>query len=320
MKALVTGGTGFIGSRVVQELLTGGHSVRLHSRKSTIPRTFQGEVEIVRGDLEDPHSVVRAMEGMNLLFHIGEIKNTSKASSEKNVKLIESVVPAMQREGLGRLVFVSSLSVSGIPSTIPADEETPASLVLHDHYTAYKRKVEEIITSAPPDFEYSIVRPAPVYGPGSRYLGRLVSVIEKIGPLGIPFPGGGENMAPLIHVADLARAIVLAGTRPEAAGKVFILSDGFRHSWHEFFTAIAGSMGKDIRIIPLPLLLLKLAAVPLDLFSMFLGVDLDPVSYLNYFSKDLLFDSGKAKKLLGWEPRYALDEGVKEMVRSYKKK
>lgn len=320
MKALVTGGTGFIGSHVVEDLLAAGHSVRVLSRKQSDSAGFSGDVEVYQGNLEDPPAVIRAMKGMDILFHVGEVENTSKSAAEKNVMLISAIIPAMKAEEIRRLVFVSSLSVSGIPASTPADEETPASVTLSDHYTAYKRLAEHMLKEKSTGFEYVIVRPAPVYGPRSRHLGRLIDVIEKFGPVGIPFPGRGDNIAPLIHVSDLAHAIARAGTVPEAAGQTFNITDGLRHSWRDFFAAIAKSVGKDLRIIPLPLLLLKLAAVPFDLFSMFLGVNLDPVSYINYFSKDLFFDNSKAKRILDWSPRYSLAEGVEDMVRFYRGK
>ena len=61
---------------------------------------------------------------MEVLYHIGEIKNTTKAASEKNMKLLEEVLGQVKRQKLRRIVFVSSITVSGIPSTVPADEDT----------------------------------------------------------------------------------------------------------------------------------------------------------------------------------------------------
>lgn len=318
MKALVTGGTGFIGSAVVDCLVEANHSVRIFSRKDHIPEKLKGwDAEVFRGDLENPGSVADAMSGMDIFYHIGEIKNVTKAASEKNVRLMEHILAALDKTGVRRLVFVSSITVSGIPSGTPADENTPPETILKDHYTSYKRRCEELISSSP-DREYSIVRPAPVYGPGSRYLSRLIKTLEKIGPLGLPFIGSAENNAPLIYVRDLARAIFLAGFRESAAGQTFNLTDGFLHSWFDFFNEIAGNLGKKLRILPLPPILLKLPALPLDLFSGFFGMELDPVSYLNYFSRNISFVNNKARELLSWEPEYNLEKGIREMMISYR--
>jgi len=321
MKALVTGGTGFIGSPVVDRLLAEGHVVRLFSRKPKVPERLQcRNVEAYQGDLEDASSLIKAMEGVDTLFHIGEIKNITKFAAEKNVKLVEQIVEHVTATGVKRFVFVSSITVAGIPSSLPAREETEPDIALQDQYTAYKRRCEEIIRGKTEGCEFAIMRPAPVYGPGSRYLGRMVSAIEILGPLGLPFIGDAKNLAPLIHVQDLSAAICRAGTVPAAAGQTFNLTDGLSHSWFDFFHAVSEALGKKLRIVPLPSLLLKLMGAPIELFSGFFGINLDPIHYVDYFSKNLLFDNAKAKALLDWQPEYSLPDGVREMVAYYKRK
>lgn len=320
MKALVTGGTGFIGTHVVRSLLDEDHAVRIFSRKRDLPETFKNaRVEVETGDMEDVQSLVNALEGIDIFYHIGEIKNSSKAASERNVRLVKEVIGCLKEKNVQRIVFVSSITVSGIPSAIPADETTEPRLILNDHYTAYKKRCEDIISSNK-GCEYVIIRPAPVYGPGSRYLGRFINILGWLGPVGVPFIGNAENLVPLIQVRDLAQAIYRAGTEPAAAGQMFILTDGLRHSWFDFFQAITEGLGKRFRVIPVLPAFLKVTALPLDLFSGFLGVSIDPVSYITYFSQDLYFDNTKARKLLGWVPRYSLTEGVKDMLSFYKRR
>ncbi len=318
-KALVTGGTGFIGSHVVDRLLAEGHAVRLFSRNAAVPEQFHGRaVEPFQGDLEDISSVIKAMAGMDIFFHIGEIKNITRSAAQKNVALVEQVVHHLAREGVQRLIFISSITVAGIPSTSPADEDTKAAVTLRDQYTTYKRRCEEIIREGMQGSGHAIIRPAPVYGPGSRYLGRMVSALEILGPIGLPFIGDAKNIAPLIYVKDLASAICRAGLEPAAEGQTFNLTDGLSHTWHDFFQAVTDALGKKLRIIPLPSLFLKLMGTPFDMFSGFLGFDLDPVHYVDYFSKDILFSNRKAQTLLNWQPAYALPEGVRELVAYYR--
>jgi nucleoside-diphosphate-sugar epimerase len=318
MKALVTGGTGFIGSQVVERLLEDGHFVRVLSRRQTSDERGKSDhVETVQGDLEAPETVASAMEGTDIFYHIGEIKNITKAAAEKNVALVKRVIEGIGSSGVKRIVFVSSITVAGIPSEIPANEDTVPATVLSDHYTSYKRECERLLTENQAGFEYTIIRPAPVYGPGSRHLGRLIDTVEKFGPVGLPFAGNARNKAPLIYVKDLAEAIYLSGMRPTASGQVFNLTDGLDHSWLDFLVCIAGCLGKKLRIIPLPPLLLKISAVPLDLISGFLGFEIDPLHYLDYFSKDIFFDNARARELLDWKPEYSLEAGVREMIDSY---
>jgi nucleoside-diphosphate-sugar epimerase len=318
MKALVTGGTGFIGSSVVDLLLREGHSVRLFSRRRELPEGLkEKDIEVFRGDLKDFASVIRAMDGIDLFFHIGEITNITEAASFNNVKLIEQILTAVIEKEIRRFIFVSSLTVAGIPSVIPANEDTEPEVILEDHYTSYKRKSERLIINTIPG-RYVILRPSPVYGPGSRYFVNFIRAVDKFGPIGFPFIGNAKNLAPLIYVKDLARAIYLSGLLPAASGQIFNLTDGIRHSWLDFLTSIAGLLDRKLRIMPIPPLLLKIPAIPLDMLSGMIGIKIDPVHYVNYFSKDLFFDNAKAKNLLNWHPEFSLDDGAKEMVKFYR--
>jgi dihydroflavonol-4-reductase len=318
MKAFVTGGTGFIGSQVVERLLEAGHFVRVLSRKQTSAERWKsGHSEAVQGDLEDPETVIGAMEGTDVFYHIGEIKNVTKAASEKNVRLMKRLIEGIASSGVKRIVFVSSLTVAGIPSETPANEDTVPATVLTDHYTSCKRECERLLAENAGGFEYAIIRPAPVYGPGSRYLGRLIAAVEKFGPIGLPFAGNAKNKAPLIYVKDLAKAIYLSGMRATASGQVFNLTDGLDHSWRDFLGCIAECLGRKLRIVPLPPLLLKISAVPLDLISGFLGFEIDPLHYLDYFSKDIFFNNARAREFLDWKPDYTLEAGVRDMTDNY---
>jgi nucleoside-diphosphate-sugar epimerase len=231
------------------------------------------------------------------------------------------MIAALKSSGVKRLVFVSSLSVAGIPLAIPATENTPAAQVLRDQYTEYKRKAEEMIRHSPAGVEHVILRPGIVYGPRSRHLGGLVDVIRRFGPLGLPFIGPGTNLMPLIHVKDLARAVFLAGTLPGAANQTLNLTDGERRTWLEFFTAIAETQHKRFRIIPVHPALARLPAMFFDLFTGILGQSLDLPSYVSYVSRDVHFDNGKARSVLGWNPVYLdLRDAVHDMVEWYAKK
>lgn len=319
MKVLVTGGTGFVGRGVVDLLLAGNHSVRLFSRRPSLPERWEGRnIEVFQGDLEDFSSVSRAMEGVGVFYHIGEIKNVSRSAALKNIRLAEQITDSLAAKGVGRLVFVSSITVAGIPSSLPADEETSPEIIFDDHYTFGKRECERYIAGNSGGSQYAVIRPAPVYGPGSRYLGRIVETIKKLGPVGLPFPGDARNLAPLIYVKDLARAIYFSGMKEEAANQIFNVTDGIRHSWLDFLSAITEFMGRKLRVVPFPTFLFKFPSFFLDLFSGIFGFELDMQHYMDFFSRDVFFENEKAKRLLEWEPEYCvLADGVKEMLGSY---
>ena len=321
MKVLVTGGTGFIGSKVVDLLVEQGHSVRLFSRQTGLPPRFTGkEVALSHGDLKEHDSVLDAMMGTEVFFHIGELKNTSPGAAEKNVLLVERIVSHLRQSGVKRLVFISSLTVAGIPAHTPATEETMPAVTIEDPYTRYKQQCENLLVEKASGVEYAVIRPGVVYGSGSRYLGGLITAIEKIGPVGFPFIGNGKNTMPLIHVKDLARAIYLAGIQQDAAGQTFNLVDGLNTTWIDFFTTVARACGKSFRIIPFPSLAMRAPARIFDLLIGLFSVKLSMDHYVQYAAADLVFDVTKAKQVLKWAPEYDLEKGVDEMVRGYGKK
>jgi UDP-glucose 4-epimerase len=322
MQALVTGGTGFIGSHVVDLLLENGHSVTLFSRKPDVPQAWKGrDVTVATGDLREPGSVIDAMKGADAVFHIGEVRSTTAGNAAMNVDLVERMVMALRPAGVKRLVFVSSLSVAGIPLAIPATEDTPASKVLHDQYTEYKRKAEDIIHQSTNGVEHVILRPGVVYGPGSRHLGSLIDVILRLGPYGLPFIGDGTNLMPLIHVKDLASAVYLAGSAPGAANQTLNMTDGERRTWLGFLTAVAEAQRKRVRLIPVHPALARFPAMFVDLFTGIFGQKLDLPAFVSYISRDVHFDCDRARSVLGWEPVYLdLRDAVRDMVAEYAKR
>jgi nucleoside-diphosphate-sugar epimerase len=315
MRALVTGGTGFIGSRVVDLLLKQGQVVRLFSRQRELPRRLQGKnVTLYHGDLSDPATLLDAMEGMDVVYHLGEIRNTSRHAAEMNVRTLEWVVDELGQAGIERIVFVSSLSVAGIPSQVPATEDTRPAVELDDHYTWYKRTCEKILADQS-NAASVIIRPGMVYGTGSQHLKRLVTLVQRLGPLGFPLVGKGMHLAPFVHVNDLAEAICRAGTRTPAVCQVFNITDGQHHSWFDFFKAIADASETRFRILPLSPPLMRGPARCLDFFLGLSGVKLSLNNYVRYLDSDILFDPARAKKLLGWMPQENFELSVAAMVR-----
>ncbi len=321
MKALVTGGTGFIGSNVVDLLVGEGHSVRLFSRKPDLPARFAGkDVSLFQGDLGDPGSLLAAMNGMDVLYHLGEIRNTTPGAAKRNVALMEQVADRLVTSGIRRLVFVSSLTVAGIPARTPADEETTPAITLRDHYTRYKEECEKLLAEKSSGTEYAVIRPGVVYGPGSRYLGVLIGGIDRLWAFGIPFLGRGASVAPFIYVKDLARAVYRAGTEQDAAGQVFNLTDGSNETWADFIHAIASALGRKSRILPVPPPLFGIPSHFIDSFSGLFGVTPGLNAYVRYVTTDLLFDNRKAQQFLRWKPEFTRQQGIEEMVREYREK
>lgn len=313
MKAIVTGGTGFIGRRIVEELVSEGHEVRIVSRSGLKKESGHENVELVKGDLREISSVIHAIDGREVIYHAGELRNTSRLAASKNLEAVKSILEHCREAGLRRFVFVSSISVAGIPAGVPAYETTPPATELSDHYTAYKREAEEHLRTAS-GIEISIVRPAPVCGQGSRALPGIIRNLKRMSVLGLPFPGDGRNLMPLIQVQDLGRAIARAGTARQAAGETFNLTDGFRHTWRDFLEEIQRVWGRKLRLVQIPPGILKLPAFAIDILAWPFGVSADTWNFVSYLSEDLFFDNRKARELLDWKPDFDLRTMVEDML------
>lgn len=317
MKVLVTGGTGFIGSHVVDQFLSEGHTVRIFSRRPELPAFWKdSEVSLFRGDLRSPGAVIDAMDGVDIFIHIGEIKNTSKFAAKRNVELAEHIVENLKLTGIKRFVFISSITVAGIPATVPATEDTPAARELKDHYTEYKRTCEKIIRES--TVEHAILRPGVVYGPRSVALPRILRRLKLIATIGLPLPGRGEGIVPLIDVRDLSKAVYLAAVKSEGANQTFNITDGLRHTWSDFLSASTNALGSRLRILPVPGLVLQPPALLFDILGEVVGLRTDLMTYISYLTSNLFFDPGRARRLLGWEPVHTdITTGIREMFMSY---
>jgi nucleoside-diphosphate-sugar epimerase len=315
MRALVTGGTGFIGSHVVDLLVENGHDVRVVSRRRDLPDRWKGRpVSLVTGDLGEPRAFFEALRGCDVLFHSGEIKTVNRPAARRNVQLMKQVLEQLTLADVRRMVFVSSISVAGVPAEVPATEDTPPATVLNDHYTWYKRECEKLIRASA-GVEHVIIRPAVVYGPRSRSLRAMAKVIAATGAIGLPFTGKGTNLMPLVHVGDLARAIYHAGVVPDAARQTFNITDGTPHRWKEFFEAIAAAAGKTMHLLPVPPILVRVPALFGDLFTGLFGISADLPSYIQFLSRDVHFSMAKAERILGWRAVHTdVRAGVREMM------
>jgi dihydroflavonol-4-reductase len=216
MDVLVTGATGFVGANVARLLVADGYRVRVLARPASSLRALAGcHIEIVRGDILDPHAVALAIRGCSLVFHVAaDYRLWAKDPRElyhTNVGGTRTVLEACQRAGVGRVVYTSSVGTLGRPTDGgPSTEATP--VVLEDMIGHYKRSkflaervAEEFAARGLP---VVIVNPSNPIGPWEvkpTPTGRLV--LDYLHGRMFATLNTGLN---LIHVADVARGHLLA--------------------------------------------------------------------------------------------------------------
>ena len=265
MKILVTGGTGFVGRQLVQDLLSQGHEVRLLTRQVVLR---EGVETYHLFDIEDEDSQRLAMQGVDVICHLagrahvmGPAPANHEALFEKvNVDWTRRLAGLAFESGVRRFVFVSSIGAVGSSSEPgrPLTEQTPCQPTTP--YGLSKLKAEEALRELALQHgrEWVIVRPPLVYGKGAPgNLDRLAKLIRT----GLPLPLGAIcNARSLIHVANLSAALQSCLQHPQAAGHVFHVRDVRDYSTPDILRGVAASKGRPARFFKFPVPLLRFCA------------------------------------------------------------
>lgn len=322
---LVTGASGFIGRVLCDALAAAGHTVRVASRGlgepaqdeanrnvASSPSAVQSRVAV--GTIGPDTDWSSALEGVDAVVHLaGQTHVPPNASAEVLAELRSVNVAGTERlarmaatAGVKRLVFVSSIKVSGEQSVgapfAETDQPNP-----HDAYAVSKWEAENLLRQIAADtgLEVVIVRPPLVYGPGVG--GNFVRLMEAVAR-GIPLPlGCVRNARSLVYVGNLANALVVCLAHEAAAGQTFLVSDGTDLSTPELVRKLAHAMNRPARLLPIPAFLIRLAAAMAgrpDAARRLLG--------------SLAVSSGKIREKLGWVPPYTLAQGLEETAAWFK--
>jgi UDP-glucose 4-epimerase len=230
MRALVTGGAGFIGSHVVDQLISAGHEARILDLVVS-PWHDPGEVPTVVGDLTDEAAVAEAVSGCQAIFHLAAMADVNEVVTDPartdrvNVHGTFTLLEAARAAGVERFLYASTIWVYGnAPGPEPHDEDTPLTLPPH-LYTATKLAGEMYCRAYGSLYGLpaTILRFGIPYGPRARPAAVLPAFIAKARagePLTVA--GDGRQTRQFIYVEDLAEGMV-AALAPAAAGRVYNL-------------------------------------------------------------------------------------------------
>ena len=248
MRVLVTGGAGFIGSNLVEELLVRGHEVRVLDNFSTGHRPnlagILDDIELVEGDLRSYERVHHAVRGCEIVFHEGALPSVPRSvqdpltTSEVNVGGTLNVLLNARDEGVRRLVFASSSSIYGDAPGFPRREDAaPMPLA---PYPVSKLAAEQYcrVFSSVYGLETVALRYFNIFGrnqdPNSQYsavIPRFISAMRDGWPP--TFHGTGAQSRDFTHIDNVVAANLLAMDAPGAGGRVFNIACGSHHSLNE---------------------------------------------------------------------------------------
>jgi dihydroflavonol-4-reductase len=320
LKVLVTGASGFTGSHLARRLVETGQGVRVLVRAgSSLDRLSGLDVEPVEGDLGDPPSLAKAVAGCERVFHIAAVYREAKLSDSYyrkiNVEGTRLLAEAALAEGGIPFLYCSTCGVHGEVAA-PADETAPYNP--GDIYQQTKVEAERVVFGLHRERGLPVVvlRPVGIYGPGDR---RFLKLFRGVARRKFPLIGSGDVFYHLTHVEDVARGFIRAAEVPEAVGEAFILAGARYTTVRELLDLIAEKAGVEPPAFHWPKTPVYLAAALCEDICRPLGIE--PPLYrrrLDFFLKDRAFTIEKARRILGWEPRVELSEGIAQTLAWYR--
>jgi nucleoside-diphosphate-sugar epimerase len=242
---LVTGGTGFIGGRLIEKLILEHRArVRVMIRQfSTAVRVARFPVEIVCGDITDETFVRKAVAGCDYVFHCAHDYKLSKdVQSQAAAQATKNISEAVIDEGVSRMIHVSSLSVYGSTSDGALTEQT--LWTKSDHaYVEAKRAAEQLVLELYKEKHLPVVvlQPTIVYGPFAKVW--TLDLINQLKTGTVPLVNGGQGYCNPVYIDDCIDAMLLAATKPDVLGETFLISGKEPVNWKTFYNAFEVALG-----------------------------------------------------------------------------
>jgi nucleoside-diphosphate-sugar epimerase len=242
---LVTGGTGFVGSRLVENLVLEQQAhVRVLVRNfSTASRLARFPVEMLAGDITDESAVHKAVQGCDFVFHCAHDARLGRDQQKfMAVQGTKNISEAVLQAGVRQMVHVSTVSVYG--STPDGDLTETVPWQPSDHsYIQAKRSAEQLVLDLHREKGLPVVvlQPTMIYGPYSK--GWTLIPINDLKTGLVPLVNGGQGYCNPVYIDDVVDAMILAATQPGVQGEVFLISGKEPVSWKVFYNAFEAALG-----------------------------------------------------------------------------
>ncbi|CUS04191.2 dTDP-glucose 4,6-dehydratase [Candidatus Promineifilum breve] len=306
-RVLVTGAGGFIGSQLTEALARGGANVRAFVRYNSrgdsgllrqLPPEIARELDVVAGDLRDPAAVAGAVAGVEIVFHLGAIISIPYSykhpyeTAETNFMGTLNVLEACRAQGVARLVHTSTSEVYGTAQFTPMDESHP--LQGQSPYSASKIGADKLVESYYRAFNLPAVtvRPFNTYGPRQSARAVIPTIITQALTGDCIRLGNLTARRDFTYVGDTVSGFLRAAVAPDVAGQEVNLGTGQDIAIGELAERIIARVGRPVTI----------------------AAESERLRPEKSEVMRLLSDNGLARRALGWEPLYSLDEGLGETI------
>jgi dihydroflavonol-4-reductase len=324
VNVLITGGTGFIGSRLGLRCLAGGHSVRILGQENTPAESANRKLleekgaRILLASVTQEELLPELLQGIDVVYHLAaaqhEVNVPDQRFRDVNVAGTANLLESSATAGVKRFVHGSTIGVYGAAMEGLIDENS--SRDPDNIYGKTKLEGENVVLSFKEKLPVVIIRIPETYGPGDRRLLKLFKAIQKGVFIMI---GDGKNLHHPIYIDDLVDALFLAAEHPDAVGDIYVVAGKEPITTNEMVAEITRQVGGNIPGFRLPLSpLLILAAVVEKTLQPF-GIK-PPIHRrrMDFFRKSYAFSQGKAEKILGFRPKVPFSEGIASTAAWYR--
>jgi nucleoside-diphosphate-sugar epimerase len=317
--AFVTGGSGFIGGRLIRRLVSEGWTVRALARTDAAAGKVRADgAEPVVGDLAEPAAMRDGAQGCEYAFHaaakLGEWGKRQEFE-RTNVRGTENALHACRAAGVRRFVHVGTEAalLAGKP-LVQVDERAPLRFDSKALYSATKARAEAAVLAAGDGMEAVVVRPRLVWGRGDTTI--LPGLVEAVRARRFAWIGGGRHRTSTTHVDNVVEGLLLAARRG-APGGVYFVTDRPPVVFREFITRMLAARGVQApsRSIPRPLAA-AVAAASEGAWSLLPLPGQPPLTRMVYWLSALetAIDISRARAELGYRPVRSIDDGLQELA------
>lgn len=321
-RVLVTGGSGFLGKRLVELLASEGYLVRVLARKlSNVEPLKKLDVEIFWGDVADPVSLQKAFEDIQVVVHAAAGTSGSPRDCERGtLQGTENVLKLCETSQVKKLVYISSCSVYGVADYRSGQLVTEDSTLerfpeKRGHYSASKQQAEQLVIRSmeKKSFPVVILRPGTIMGPG----GEVFTPMFGFSLVGKAFVviGNGKFILPFAYVDNVAGAIMESIRSHNADYQIFNVVDSDRINKKEYMKRVIRILYPKARVVYLPYSALYFIVWLQEVLFKAIGMNPVLTRYRLISSQNaVLYDNAKIIGRLAWKPRVTLDEALDQVI------
>lgn len=324
MRILVTGGTGFTGTALVERLCQEGHSVVALDYKEGLAcdalRAMGAEVII--GSVTDRAAVERSMAGVEFVFHLAaafrELNVPNVFYDDVNVGGTRIVMEAALRAGARKFLYCSTCGVHGNVAHPPAGEDAPIQPA--DYYQRTKYEAEPLVKELGAGrIETVIVRPAAIYGPGDPE--RFFMIFKRVARGTFPMFGSGRTLYHPLYIDNLVDSLLLCMPPGAGSGREYLIADEEYYPIEHIVREVGNALGVPVKISHYPIW--PVVAVGHIVEKACRPFGLTPPIFprrVDWYRQNRAFDITRAKRELGYVPRIPLAEGLRRTGQWYREK